>query len=226
MADIMANPARDPVPGAGGRACPGAAAPSVKDSRRDASGREPRAAACPHRPARVLADLARAKGVATEYWDWQGRHVVVPGETIVAVLRGPRRRRLRTTPPRPRPGRRRRTGRGGGCCRRWSSCREGWTPWVPVHVPHGDAGRGLGRPGGRRPPRRCAQVDHWVAAAGDRRRAGRRGDVRAARRPAARAGTPLAARHDGRHDRHGPLVVTPAWLELPAALAGRPRVGA
>ena len=38
-------------------------------------------------PSRVLADLARAKGVATEYDDWQGRHVVVPATTIVAVLR-------------------------------------------------------------------------------------------------------------------------------------------
>ncbi len=33
-----------------------------------------------------LRRLAEAHGVATEYWDWQGKHVTVPGTTIVAVL--------------------------------------------------------------------------------------------------------------------------------------------
>ncbi len=37
-------------------------------------------------PSGELAELARALGVATEYWDWQGRHVMVSAETIVAVL--------------------------------------------------------------------------------------------------------------------------------------------
>jgi 4-alpha-glucanotransferase len=34
----------------------------------------------------ALHDLAEAFGVATEYWDWQGRHVVLDRETVVAVL--------------------------------------------------------------------------------------------------------------------------------------------
>jgi 4-alpha-glucanotransferase len=34
----------------------------------------------------TLYDLAEAFGVATEYWDWQGQHVPVSRETIVAVL--------------------------------------------------------------------------------------------------------------------------------------------
>ena len=34
----------------------------------------------------ALAELAHAHGVATEFWDWQGRHTVVPRSTIVAVL--------------------------------------------------------------------------------------------------------------------------------------------
>ena len=34
----------------------------------------------------TLYDLAETCGVATEYWDWQGRHVPVDRETIVAVL--------------------------------------------------------------------------------------------------------------------------------------------
>lgn len=37
-------------------------------------------------PSTELLDLARANGVATEYWDWQGAHVTVPASTIVAVL--------------------------------------------------------------------------------------------------------------------------------------------
>jgi 4-alpha-glucanotransferase len=34
----------------------------------------------------ALYDLAEAFGVATEYWDWQGQHVPVSRETVVAVL--------------------------------------------------------------------------------------------------------------------------------------------
>ncbi len=38
-------------------------------------------------PSHALAELARAFGVATEYWDWQGNHVIVGEPTISAVLR-------------------------------------------------------------------------------------------------------------------------------------------
>ena len=34
----------------------------------------------------TLYDLAEAFGVATEYWDWQGRHISVSRDTVVAVL--------------------------------------------------------------------------------------------------------------------------------------------
>ena len=34
----------------------------------------------------TLADLADAFGIATEYWDWQGRHISVSPDTIVVVL--------------------------------------------------------------------------------------------------------------------------------------------
>ncbi|ANS78522.1 4-alpha-glucanotransferase (amylomaltase) [Serinicoccus hydrothermalis] len=34
----------------------------------------------------ALAHLAAAYGIATEFWDWQGRHTEVPDETVVAVL--------------------------------------------------------------------------------------------------------------------------------------------
>ncbi len=38
-------------------------------------------------PSAILARLARAYGVATEYWNWQGEHVVVSAATIRAVLK-------------------------------------------------------------------------------------------------------------------------------------------
>ena len=33
-----------------------------------------------------LAELADGYGIATEFWDWQGRHVRVAAETVVSVL--------------------------------------------------------------------------------------------------------------------------------------------
>ncbi|MBR7742986.1 4-alpha-glucanotransferase [Phycicoccus sp. BSK3Z-2] len=40
----------------------------------------------PDAPTPRLAELAQAHGVATEYWDWQGRHVTVPADSVRAVL--------------------------------------------------------------------------------------------------------------------------------------------
>jgi 4-alpha-glucanotransferase len=34
----------------------------------------------------ALHDLARSHGVATEFWDWRGQHIVVEHDTVVAVL--------------------------------------------------------------------------------------------------------------------------------------------
>jgi len=36
----------------------------------------------------ALRELAEAYAIATEYWDWQGRHVAVSAETVVGVLAG------------------------------------------------------------------------------------------------------------------------------------------
>ena len=79
-------------------------------------------------------------------------------------------------------------------------CREGWTPWVPVHLPHGDAGRGLGRAGGRRPPRRAPgrPLGRRRAASTAARSARRRSSCPATCRSAT---TPLVARHGGTHRR-------------------------
>ncbi len=172
-------------------------------------------------PSRVLADLARAKGVATEYDDWQGRHVVVPATTIVAVLRAlgidasddvAAARALAAEADRP-----------------WRRllppvvvCREGWTPWVAVHLPHGDRADVWVdlEDGGRRDVR---QVDHWVPPRTiDGHEVGEAtyelpGDLPLGWHT-------LAASHDG-HTVTAPLVVTPARLELPDTLAGRRAFG-
>ena len=37
-------------------------------------------------PTPALVELAVAHGVATEYWNWQGEHVVVSSEVVSAVL--------------------------------------------------------------------------------------------------------------------------------------------
>jgi 4-alpha-glucanotransferase len=107
-----------------------------------------------------LRELAAAYGVATDFWDWQGRHVEVRRETVEAVLaalgvpastgdavrasllavrEAPWRR---TLPP---------------CV----VARSGCTHEVPVHVPHGDPVRAFVEmeDGGRVD---CAQVDRWV----------------------------------------------------------------
>src|SRR5579875_631377 len=91
----------------------------------------------PEAPSEALARLARAHGVATEYWDWRGKHVVVAADTIVSVLdaldidaadeaaieQALADKELeswrRVLPP-------------------VIVMREHWTPWVPVHVPDGE----------------------------------------------------------------------------------------
>lgn len=111
-------------------------------------------------PRATLVNLAHAYGVATEYWDWQGSHVIVADATIRSVLAAlgveaatdeqtaaslaavDERHWRRTLPA-------------------TVMCRQGWTPWVPVHVPHGSPVRVEVEleDGGTRV---VAQVDHWV----------------------------------------------------------------
>jgi len=111
-------------------------------------------------PSHALAELARAFGVATEYWDWQGNHVIVGAATISAVLEAlglessdeagitrslavvADRAWRRTLPP-------------------IVVCREGGTPWVPIHLSHGETPQVwvLLEDGSRREVR---QVDHYV----------------------------------------------------------------
>ena len=173
-----------------------------------------------------LVALAAAYGVATEYWDWQGRHVGVPA-TVVAVLAALGRRRHDAGGRRRGPRGRRLRALAADRCRR-------------VVVPRQGARRDrLGARAARR--RRSAVGRAGGAAAGStvrsrwtagseprarRRAAGRRGDLRAAGGPAARL-PPAARPTPARPRRHvGPLVVTPAWLGLPERLGAPPGLGA
>ncbi len=89
-------------------------------------------------PTPELTELARASGVATEYWDWQGNQVIVSAQTISAVLQAlgvdtsdaaaisrslagvPDRTWRRTLPP-------------------IVVCRQGAARWLPVHLADGEA---------------------------------------------------------------------------------------
>jgi len=111
-------------------------------------------------PSHALAELARAFGVATEYWDWQGNQVIVGESTISAVLEA-----LGLDVSDDAAIKR---SRGVVADRAWRRnlppivvCRESWPTWVPVHLPDGavaevwvvleDATR-----------RDLGQVDHYV----------------------------------------------------------------
>lgn len=91
----------------------------------------------PHAASPRLAELANRYGVATAYWDWHGGEAPVSAQTIVAILaaldvdagdeaaverslaHAEDRQWQRTLPA-------------------TVVSRQGWTPWVAVHVTHGD----------------------------------------------------------------------------------------
>lgn len=114
----------------------------------------------PQGPSEHLLALAAAYGVATDYWDWQGVHAPIEASTIVAVLAAlgvvaetPEQVAAALAEAHERPWRR--------TLPATVVMREGWTPWVPVHVPHGTGVRLTVEleDGGVRDVR---QVDHLV----------------------------------------------------------------
>ena len=129
--------------------------------------------------AHALRELAAAYGVAIDYWDWQGRHVVVSIESLVAVLAA-----LDVDASTADAARAALTARADETWRQMLPpvlvTRQGWRPTFEVHVPDGWpvdvwVERDRGTPRRRRPARQLEP------APGDRRRARRRGDVRGAR---------------------------------------------
>jgi 4-alpha-glucanotransferase len=175
----------------------------------------------PTAPSRVLADLAKTMGVATEYDDWRGGNVIVPASTIVAVLRA-----LGIDAPDDAAAARALAQEADRPWRRLLPpvvvCREGWTPWVPVHLPHGERAEVWVEleDGGRRDVR---QVDHWVPPrVVDGREVGEAtyelpGDLP--------LGWHTLVASQGGSTATAPLVVTPARLQLPQSLAGRRAFG-
>lgn len=112
-------------------------------------------------PSSALAQLARAYGVATEYWDWQGQHVLVDRSTIESVLaalgvvaQDDRQAHWALQELSRRPWRH--------TVQPFTLVRQGRGQWVPIHVPHGmpvTAWIELENHDGRR---EMDQVDHWV----------------------------------------------------------------
>jgi 4-alpha-glucanotransferase len=111
-------------------------------------------------PDDTLLALAAARGVATEYWSWLGEHVVVGADTIRSVLAA-----LGVDASTPAAAEAALADDGIRAWRRTLPptvvCREGWTPWVSVHVPHGTGVKLTveTEDGASRPVR---QVDHLV----------------------------------------------------------------
>ncbi|MDF8265373.1 4-alpha-glucanotransferase [Luteipulveratus flavus] len=113
-----------------------------------------------HAASSPLQDLARSHGVATEYWDWRGKHVRVSDETIRTVLdamgvESGSQEQVEQALAASKDDAWRRV------LPRVVVLREGWTPWVAVHVPHGSAITGvIHLESGEE--RKLAQADHVV----------------------------------------------------------------
>ncbi len=165
-------------------------------------------------PSPELVALARAHGVATEYWDWRGGHVTVPAASVRAVLTAldvdvssPRAQAAALEDAELQPWRR--------MLPPTVVCREGTRPWVPVHVPHGELVQvwaeledGTSRP--------LAQQDHWVdPRVVDGRQVGEATFELPDDLPL--GWHTLHARSDSQ-EAQATLVVTPSRLELPASL--------
>jgi 4-alpha-glucanotransferase len=166
----------------------------------------------------VLAELAAAYSIATEYWDWRGRHVAVAPKTIVDVLAG-----LGVDAATPDAAAR---ALGEQAQRPWTrmlppclALRQGRTASVWVHVTHGDP------------------VQTWIEL--------ETGEIRNSLRQLENWASPwdLGGRWVGEasfeipadlplgyHTLHArsldatarmPLIITPAWLGLPERMGSR-----
>jgi len=87
-------------------------------------------------PEHLVRELAAAYGVATDYWDWQGRHVLVSTDTMVAVLAA-----LDVDAGTPAAAEAALAARADEAWRRMLPpvlvTREGWAATFEVHVPDG-----------------------------------------------------------------------------------------
>jgi 4-alpha-glucanotransferase len=166
----------------------------------------------------TLRRLADAHQIATEYWDWQGRHVLVQPETIVGVLAGlgvdastseragqaveeleraPWRRML---PP---------------CL----ALREHRIASVRVHVTHGEPVEAWIERETGGAPQPLRQLEHWTPPREiDGRLIGEASFEIPADLP---LGYHTVRASSGEGEAVMPLIVTPAWLGLPERLGDR-----
>ncbi|TWE13433.1 4-alpha-glucanotransferase [Rudaeicoccus suwonensis] len=165
-------------------------------------------------PSAALTQLAHSYGVATEFWDWRGNHVSVPVDTIVAVLAA-----LDVDAGTDEAAERALAERALEPWRRQLPAvvvmREGWTPWVPVHLPEGHelTARIVLEDGEVRSLR---QVEHWVEPRNID------GSMVAEATVELPGDLPLGyhrleVSHEGGHAQTS-VIVTPAALHLPDAL--------
>jgi 4-alpha-glucanotransferase len=168
-----------------------------------------------------LLELAQAYGIATEYWDWQGHHVSVAAETVIAVLAGLDVDASTTE-------------------RAWEALaahhREPWTRMLPrcvatreshpyviaVHVTDGDpvdiwvelesgAGRSM------------RQLENWTPAREiDGRWVGEASFEIPGDLP---LGYHTVRARSGGQEAAMPLIITPAWLGIPERVGERPAWG-
>ncbi|MFL6130898.1 MAG: 4-alpha-glucanotransferase, partial [Mycobacteriales bacterium] len=165
-----------------------------------------------------LRALAEACGVATDFWDWRGRHVPVGAETVLPVLAA---LGIDAGTPEAAAAALRDRHRA-----RWSRMlppclvtRQGQTPAFPVHVPHGspvEVRVELEDGGGWHDVR---QLENWEPA---REVDGRLVGEATFEVP---GGLPLGYHtlraRSGDAEAAAALVVTPAWLGLPERMGGR-----
>jgi 4-alpha-glucanotransferase len=165
-------------------------------------------------PSPGLTDLACAFGVATEYWDWQGNHVIVGAWTISAVLQA-----LGVDTSDDDAVTRSLAAVADRAWRRTLPaivvCRQGSVKWVPLHLPDGAMVQAwvVLEDGTRREVR---QVDHYV----DPRLIDGQptGEATFELPPDLPLGWHTVNARIGQDAFSAPLVVSPSTLVLPAAL--------
>jgi 4-alpha-glucanotransferase len=172
-------------------------------------------------PPAQLVELAHAYGVATEFWDWRGRHVPVLTRTILGVLGA-----LEVDAATPEALE---AALGAVRERAWRKVlpdvvvtRQGSTPSVPVHVEHQQKLEvWVGLEGGGTEP--LEQTDRWV----EPRVVGGRlvGEATFTLPADLPLGWHTLHARNGVDETARPLVVTPDRLELPAAMGDQRQWG-
>ncbi|HSK26358.1 MAG TPA: 4-alpha-glucanotransferase [Jiangellales bacterium] len=165
-----------------------------------------------------LVELAAVHGVATEFWDWQGRHVAVPSTTVVAVL-GALGVDASTTQATEAALADHRLARWRRMLPPTIVTRTGWTPWFWVHCAHGEQVEAWVECEDGSERRDVHQQDHWV----DPRQVDGRliGEATFALPGDLPPGWHRLRARAGDREATATLVVTPGFLGTPPALGDR-----